>query len=310
MIWPMYSPRTPWRDDFIGIRGRQDDPTLQYHVQVWGQPSPTITPLVLLHGWMDVAASFQFVVDALGGQRWLIAPDWRGFGQTRVPATDSFWFPDYLADLDALLDHYAPDQPVDLLGHSMGGNVAMLYAGVRPRRVRRLINLEGFGMPATRPMQAPARYGQWLDQLRQVQRGEMDMRVYHDLDGVARRLIKTNPRLAPDRAAWLARQWAHEISPDEWQIQGHPAHRITSANLYRADETEAIHACIEAPTLLLEAEEDSLAMLWRGSYTREQFHARLQVVPHLRRAQIADAGHMLHHDQPAAVAAWVERFLA
>jgi pimeloyl-ACP methyl ester carboxylesterase len=116
----------------------------------------------MVHGWMDVAASYQFVVDALSDAfaqgRQIIAPDWRGYGQTALPGTDNYWFPDYLADLDTLLDHYAPEQPVDLVGHSMGGNVVMLYAGVRPQRIRRLINLEGFGMPATRPSQAPGRY--------------------------------------------------------------------------------------------------------------------------------------------------------
>ncbi len=73
------------------------------------------------------------------------------FGQTSTPQADHYVFADYLADLDMLLDHYAPGQAVDLVGHSMGGNVAMMYAGVRPERIRRLVNLEGFGMPATPP---------------------------------------------------------------------------------------------------------------------------------------------------------------
>ena len=299
----MYSPNFPWQSTFLTVR------SLRYHVQIWGTPKPGQTPLFLLHGWMDVAASFQFVVDALGADRWIIAPDWRGFGQTHIPDADSIWFPDYLADLEWLLDHFAPAQPVDLVGHSMGGNVAMLYAGIRPQRVRRLINLEGFGMPATRPTQAPARFGQWLDHVRQLHRGDMAMRDYDGLDAVARRLIKTNPRLSLDHATWLAQHWARETAPGRWQIQGQPAHRTTNAYLYRADEVQAVHACIEAPTLMVEAEDDSLAVLWRGSYSRAQFHARLAVIPHLEMARIPAAGHMLHHDQPAAVAALIRRFL-
>ena len=299
----MYSAIYPWRSDFVPIRA------LNYHVQHWGTPTPGGTPLFLLHGWMDVAASFQFVVDALKADRWIIAPDWRGFGQTLIPGADSIWFPDYLADLEGLLDHYAPGQQVDLAGHSMGGNIAMLYAGIRPQRVRRLVNLEGFGMPATRPTQAPARLGQWLDHVRQLHQGGLAMREYDGLEAVARRLIKTNPRLAPDRATWLAQHWARETSPGSWQIQGQPAHRTTNPYLYRADETQAIHACISAPTLVVEAEEDSLAMLWRGSYSRAQFHERLAVIAQLEKAVVANAGHMLHHDQPVAVAALIDRFL-
>uniref|UniRef100_UPI002362DFF1 alpha/beta fold hydrolase n=3 Tax=Pseudomonadota TaxID=1224 RepID=UPI002362DFF1 len=79
-------------------------------------------PLVLLHGWMDVGASFQFVVDALAGDREVIALDWRGFGLSEASGAGCYWFPDYLADLDALLDAVSPSAPVDLLGHSMGGN--------------------------------------------------------------------------------------------------------------------------------------------------------------------------------------------
>lgn len=97
----------------------------------------------MVHGWMDVGASFQFVVDELaaaeGFEREVVAPDWRGFGLTQWPQGDSYWFPDYAADLDAIVDLVAPDGGrVDLLGHSMGGNVVMSYAGVRSARVRRV----------------------------------------------------------------------------------------------------------------------------------------------------------------------------
>jgi pimeloyl-ACP methyl ester carboxylesterase len=153
-----YAPRRHAVADFIALRG------LRYHVNRWGDASlvrPGRPPLVLLHGWMDVGASFQFVVDALaeaeGFERLVWAPDWRGFGRTETPPVDSYWFPDYLADLDALLDRLQPTGAVDLLGHSMGGNIAMTYAGVRAPRVRRLVNLEGFGMPETQPEQAPRR---------------------------------------------------------------------------------------------------------------------------------------------------------
>ena len=122
----MYQVKRISRSEFIPIR------TLNYHVRVWGDPSPGKTPLVLLHGWMDVAASYQFMVDALAKDHFIIAPDWRGFGLTQSGGADCFWFPDYLADLDLLLDHYAGDTPVNLVGHSMGANVAMVYAGVQP----------------------------------------------------------------------------------------------------------------------------------------------------------------------------------
>jgi pimeloyl-ACP methyl ester carboxylesterase len=136
MMRRMYQAKRIFRSEFVPVRH------LSYHVRVWGEPKPGQAPLVMVHGWMDVAASYQFVLDAFTQDRYVIAPDWRGFGDTDPGKVDHYWFPDYLADLDFLLDHYAPGQQVDLVGHSMGGNIVMLYAGVRPGRIRRLVNLE------------------------------------------------------------------------------------------------------------------------------------------------------------------------
>lgn len=306
----MYQARCLSRSDFVPIR------TLRYHVRQWGatddQGHP---PLLLVHGWMDVAASWQFMVDALppgfvAGRR-ILAPDWRGFGLTDPPAGgDHYGFPDYLADLDFLIDRLAPEQPVDLVGHSMGGNIAMMYAGVRPARIRRLVNLEGFGMPATRPSQAPGRYATWIDELKGLHRGELALKDYDDLDGVAGRLMKTNRRLPLDKARWLAQHWARRGTDGRWTILGDPAHKIVNAQLYRVDEALELFRAITAPTLAVEASDDSLGHWWKGRYTLAQYHERLQAVRDCRTARIEDAGHMLHHDQPAELARLVADFLS
>ena len=84
--------------------------TLNYHVRLWGDAHPGQAPLVLLHGWMDVGASYQFVVDAFteafAAARLIIAPDWRGFGHSRPTAPcDGYQFVDYLADAMAQSDY-------------------------------------------------------------------------------------------------------------------------------------------------------------------------------------------------------------
>lgn len=300
----MYQPRRTSRSEFVPIR------TLSYHVRIWGEPSPGRVPRVMVHGWMDVGASWQFVIDALEDDAFIIAPDWRGFGLTEVPAADTYWFPDYLADLDALLDHYAPGQAVDLVGHSMGGNVAMMYAGARPERIRRLVNLEGFGLPETRPSQAPGRYARWMDEVRAFHRGEKDLKTYDSADGVAARLMKTNPRLVPAKAQWLAHHWARPDTDGRWRILGDPAHKITSATLWRLEEILETYQRITAPVLWVQASDNSLEQWWKGQYTLAQFQERLARVPQVRQALIEDAGHMLHHDQPKAVARQIANFLA
>jgi len=284
----------------------------------WGDATlatPERPPLVLVHGWMDVAASYQFVVDALataeGVERWVIAPDWRGFGHSAPPAgTDSYWFPDYLADLDALLDALAPagrHAQIDLAGHSMGGNVVMSYAGVRPARIRRLVNLEGFGLPATKPHHAPKRLAQWLDELKAPQA----LRDYASVDEVAARLMKNNPLLPPDKAAWLAPHWSEQRADGRWHILGDPAHKRVNPVLYRVDEVLETWKLITAPLLWVEGDQTDVAKWWGHRYPRSEFDERLAVVPTpVTRAVLSPAGHMLHHDQPEALAAELARFLA
>jgi pimeloyl-ACP methyl ester carboxylesterase len=300
----MYPIQKPSRSEFVPIRH------LSYHVLQWGTPSPDKTPLVMVHGWMDVAASFQFVIDALKDDHWVIAPDWRGFGLTDTPNTDNFFFPDYLADLDQLLDRYVGERQVNLLGHSMGGHIATMYAGIRPERIQKLINLEGFGMPATRPAQAPTRLAKWMDELKAFHRGEMNLKPYPSLEAVAQRLIKTNPRLGADKAHWLAQHWARANDQGEWRILGHAAHKVVNAQLFKTDETQAIYERITAPTLCVVASSDSMSQWWKDSYTMDEFKQRIAAVPKLTHAVLEDAGHMLHHDQPQVLAGLIEEFLS
>jgi len=289
----------PSRSEFITVRG------LRYHVRHWGNEGAP--QLFMMHGWMDVAASFQFVVDCLQRDWHVIAADWRGFGLSDAGPSDCYWFPDYLGDLDALLQHYSPQQPVNLLGHSMGGNAVCLYAGVRPQRVARLINLEGFGLPATRPEQAPARYAQWLDELRTPP----VMRAFPSLAAVAARLQKTNPRLTDERAAFLAQHWSAQNAVGEWEILGDPAHKMGTPILYRIEEVLACWRAITAPVLWIEP-DDTTAWRWMGpkESARVEIDRRIRCIPDVRTALVRDAGHMLHHDQPQAVAELIETFLS
>lgn len=294
----MGAPTTSSQSEFVSIRG------LRYHLRHWGKPQGgTQGPsLLMLHGWMDVSASFQFVVDALPCDWHVVAPDWRGFGLTaRIPG-DTYTFFDYLGDLDALLDHLSPGRPVSVVGHSMGGNAAMLYAGIRPARISRLINLEGFGMAHTPADEVPARYRRWLEEIRQP----LPAPRYDNFQGVVARLQKTNPRLSDEQAGFLARHWAEE-GPDGWRLLGDPRHKHINPVAYRLDEAMACWAAIEAPVLWVEALDSDIR---RRTMAAPDYPARLAAVRHLQRLEIADAGHMLHHDQPEAVAAAIQGFLS
>ena len=304
-----YRPRRVAQSLFLPVRG------LNYHAHVWGDASlvtPERPPLLMMHGWMDVGASFQFVVDELaaaeGFERWVIAPDWRGFGRTETPKADTYWLPDYIADLDALLDAFVPAAnlaSIDLLGHSLGGNVVMNYAGLRPARIRRLVNLEGFGMPQTRPQHAPKRLLQWLEELKKPQ----TMRTYGQVEEVAARLVKNNPLLSADKAAWLAPHWARLAADGQWHIQGDPAHKRVSPYLYQVPEVLEVWKQITAPLLWMDGDQTDTSKWWGTRYPRAEFDARLAVVQQVQRVTLSPCGHMLHHDQPEALAQHLAGFL-
>lgn len=280
---------------FHRIRG------LRYHVRRWAGESAR--RLVLLHGWMDVSASFQFLVDALSSRWDAYAPDWRGYGLTQWSGADCYWFPDYLADLDALLERISPRAPVNLIGHSLGGNVAALYAGVRPERVARLVNLEGFGLAPTRPEQAPGRYRRWLDELQAPPR----LKPYPSFAALADRLQANNPRLARERAEFLARHWGREEPDGTVTLRADPAHKVINPVLYRYEEALAIWREVAAPTLWVEATESDSAR--RMKIPPAQLAERRAAFRNLRHATVPGAGHMLHHDQPERLARLIEEFL-
>jgi pimeloyl-ACP methyl ester carboxylesterase len=287
--------RTP-RHETVRVRG------LDMHLTRWGpQPSESVSPIVLLHGWLDTGETFQFMVDALRRDWPLVALDWRGFGRSEWP-TEGYWFPDYLGDLDALLDHLSPAAPVRLVGHSMGGNIACLYAGLRPERIRCVVNLEGFGLARTSPEQAPARLRKWLDQLKS-QAPRKDYASFEQLAGVIRFRY---PRITEARAAFVAAAWGKLDERGRVRLVSDPRHQWVNAILYKREDTEACWRELRAPLLMLVGELSEFLGRLGADGTESAFRA---IFPHIEIARVAGAGHMLHIEKPDLVAALVESFL-
>ncbi|MEP7294635.1 MAG: alpha/beta hydrolase [Burkholderiales bacterium] len=300
-----YTVRRPSRSRFVTLRG------LRHHVLEWGDAAmatPERPTVLMQHGWMDVAASFQFVVDALASDRHVLAFDWRGFGLSDPAPADTYWLPDYVGDLDAAFDVLGlAAHPIDLVGHSMGGNVVMIYGGLRPERVRRLVNLEGFGMPTTKPSQSPKRFLQWLDELK----APVELRDYASVEAVAHRLRKNNPLLPIGRSLWLAQHWSRQKADGRFEILGDPVHKRGTPSLYQRDEVLECWKLITAPVMWVEGDQTDVSRWWGTRYSKPEFHERLNVVTApVQRHVLAPAGHMLHHDQPEALAQLLEGFFS
>ncbi len=289
----VYQPIKIGDSSFLDIRGKK------YHLKIWGQPDAP--KLFYLHGWADTGTTFQFVIDAMQSNWQVIAIDWRGFGKTEHQ-NSCYWFPDYLADLDLILEAYSPDEAVTLIGHSMGANVASLYAGIKPERVNRLINIEGFGLSDSDPNNAPVTYRRWLEK----QESTPKFNGYLSYDELVPRITKRSPTMKLDRAAFVAKEWAYEDSDGHVSLRADPYHKLPNAIQYRRSEAEACWNNITARTIFIWGEHTNFNKemdLMRNMTSANHPFTKAEIVC------IKNTGHMIHFENPESLAVVLEDFL-
>jgi pimeloyl-ACP methyl ester carboxylesterase len=277
--------------DFIRVRG------LRYHVRRWGDAAAP--KVFLLHGFLDVSATWQPFAEGLLPRFQVLAPDLRGFGLTEWPQ-DGYWFQDYVGDVEAILDHYSPGEPVLLVGHSMGAQVASLFAGLRPARVKKLACLDGLFLPDMEPALAPRRFRRWLDELKDLPQ----QKTYASFDELASRIRKQHPDLPEERAGFVARCWGREDG-GRVALCADPKHRLSGPGLYRNEESMAIWREITAPTLFVDA---GLSQ-FRKAISPEETARRRACFRDPRVAVVERGTHMLHFSAPAETARAVAAFL-
>ena len=284
----------PSRTERIDVRG------LRYNIRHWG---PESAPQVFfLHGWMDCSPTFQFVVDALRQDWHVIAPDWRGYGDSAW-LSRPYWFPDYYADLHELLARYSPGRPARLVGHSMGANIAAIYAGACLKRVSQLVMLDFLGLKPSIDDDSPTLVGRWLRHLSRTPSGG----VYPDCEAFARRFMEMNPRLSEARAAFLSQHVCRFREDGSVEMNCDPWHRVPSPMVYHVEDNLACWRKIEAPVLLAIASHGFANQ--RFGNDPEEFQRRAGCFRDAQRVTIPDSGHNVQHDQPALVAQAIEEFL-
>ncbi|MEQ9563920.1 MAG: alpha/beta hydrolase, partial [Woeseiaceae bacterium] len=212
------------------------------------------------------------------------------------------WFPDYVADLDVLLGIYSPGAPSRLVGHSMGANIAGLYAGIMPERVSSFVNVEGFGLADSKPENAPANYRRWIEASREM-RGYASYESYAEL---VPKLLKRSPGMTEERAMFVARAWARETERGV-ELKADPAHKLPNAVQYRRAEAMACRAAVTARVLLVTGAASDFHAAAKSWLDEEQGNHSYPVTASV---VIPAAGHMVHYEQPALLAAAIEDFLS
>ncbi|MEZ4287179.1 MAG: alpha/beta hydrolase [Polyangiales bacterium] len=271
---------------------------IEHHVLRWLGGDETI---VLCHGFLDMAWSFEPLATQLNAAGLtVIAFDWRGHGTSSWSSEDAYYhFPNYVADLDRLVDKLAIDAPFHLLGHSMGGTACVYFAGTRPEKIRSLVLLEGLGPPEFLEESLPKRFASWLDGTKRVERTEQ--KALTNTDEALRRLRFQNPNLSDEFGRQLV---AHSTRPHPngqglvWSFD--PLHRTTSPVPFRRATFDPFLSNIDCPVLLV---------FGQNGYRLADETERARLIGHHEFFEIADAGHMLHRTHPSVVAERILQWL-
>jgi pimeloyl-ACP methyl ester carboxylesterase len=275
---------------------------LRHHVLRWEPEALTDpTPILLCHGYLDVAWSFRFLAEALVARgRRVIAFDWRGHGETEWVGRGGYYhFADYVLDLAELTRAIGlVEGGYDLVGHSMGGTACAMFAATRPPGLRALALLEGTGPPATAEETLPERIELWLSTVARLR--EKAPRPLRDLDDAIARLRVMHPDLEGELARFVASKHTVERDGALW-FAFDPLHRTRAPVPFRVEAFLAQLARIEVPTLVVSG--------GRGWKPEDQA-ARVARLRDARELEIPDVGHMLHWHAPGALAAALGAFFA
>jgi pimeloyl-ACP methyl ester carboxylesterase len=276
---------------------------LKLHFWDWGKDS--LPPLLLVHGGLDHARNWDWVARSLRDHFHVYAMDLRGHGNSAWARGAMYSVAELVLDLATLIDLLASDAgqsgPVCLIGHSLGGILTLLYAGLYPDRVRKVIAIEGLGFPAPHRIHKPAaeRIRSWIDSVRKTETREP--MHYPNLEAAVARMKEANPHLSDEVAHHLTvhgTNWNADGSLT-WKFDNYV--RCLPPYGHDIDELRSMYAAIACPTLLVWGRES-----WLPDPDTED---RASVIHNRQVLKVDAAGHWVHHDQLELFLAESKRFL-
>ena len=272
---------------------------LKLHYVDWGDPGKP--PLLLIHGGRDHARNWDWVAQALRHDYHIIAPDLRGHGDSQWAIGGGYAMIDYTLDVAQLLAALKLF-PITIIGHSLGGSIALQYTGTYPDRVTKVVAIEGLGPPPGMIRDRPAqeRMLEWIAEMQAL--SSRHPRRYKNLDEAVERMREANPHLSPEQARHLT---IHGCYRDEdgtylWKFDNYV--RAASPYLFNMKDARALWSQITCPVLLVRGTES-----WASDPEKD---GRATAFTNYKLVNIERAGHWVHHDQLDVFLKHVREFLA
>jgi pimeloyl-ACP methyl ester carboxylesterase len=274
---------------------------LRLHYLDWG--NPTAPPLLLVHGNRDHCHNWDWVAQRLRDDYHIVAPDLRGHGDSQWTTGSPYSSTEYVYDI-AQLVHQRGMAPLAIIAHSLGGNVALKYAGVYPENVTRMVVIEGYGFPPVPREELPSpaeRVRAWIDTSRAL--SARVPRRYRSLEDAYERMQEANQHLSPDQARNLTIHGSNqnEDGTYSWKFDNY-THLGTPYDV-PLEDTRALWRNIACPVLLVSGSESWARRGWDTDDLLRDFQdARHEI--------FENAGHWVHHDQLDRFVTVVRQFLA
>jgi pimeloyl-ACP methyl ester carboxylesterase len=268
---------------------------IRLHYAVW--ETGDNPPLLLIHGGEDHCRNWDFVAARLFGSYTVYAPDLRGHGDSGWAIGSMYSLPEFVYDISVLANSLP--KPLTIIGHSLGGAIALQYTGTFPEAASKVVAIEGWGPPEIAELPAHQRMRQWVDHMHEMERRKP--RRYPTREDATKRMREANPHLTPEMARHLTLYGTrmNEDGTFSWKFDNYV--RIRSPYQFNLDDAMDIWKRITAPTLLIKGAES-----WAADPEKS---GRARVIPNHESVIIPEAGHWVHHDQLDRVMQVINEFL-
>ena len=281
------------RSRFIDLEGGRR------HLLEWGEPGAPV--VVLLHGMRDHAHSWSWVAQSLADRYRIIAPDLRGHGDSDWSRDRDYTLPSYVRDLAEIVEASGLAD-INIVGHSLGGQIALRFAASFPERIRSQVLIEGVELPLIRqerqePTPYPKRVRDWLEHSRS--RREWKPRFYSTIALAERRMREAHPNIDQATLAFLTRTGITEEPGKGWRWKYDDACRYRPPEDQRGQDLDELLEAITSPSILAYGDE---------SWISPPPDSRLAHLREHRVVRFANASHWLHHQRREQFCALLDRF--